>query len=107
MIGNLLSVLYLSVFLWAGCGLARKTVPTAGGALLLPLSCSYGLVLLAALPALFALFFGFALPAVLLGGAAALAAGAVLIFFVEWLGGLLMVTGGISPGSNAPLVEPG
>ena len=26
--------------------------------------------------------------------AAALAAGAVLIFFVEWLGGLLMVTGG-------------
>lgn len=76
MIGNLLSVLYLSVFLWAGCGLARKTVPTAGGALLLPLSCSYGLVLLAALPALFALFFGFALPAVLLGGAAALAAGA-------------------------------
>ena len=39
--------------------------------------------------------------------AAALAAGAVLIFFVEWLGGLLMVTGGISPGSNAPLVEPG
>ena len=39
--------------------------------------------------------------------AAALAAGAVLIFFVEWLGGLLMVTGGISPGSNAPLVKPG
>ena len=39
--------------------------------------------------------------------AAALAAGAVLIFFVEWLGGLLMVTGGISTGSNAPLVDPG
>ena len=39
--------------------------------------------------------------------AAALAAGAVLIFFVEWLGVLLMVTGGISPGSNAPIVEPG
>ncbi len=38
---------------------------------------------------------------------AALAAGAVLIFFMEWLGGLLMVTGEMSPGSNAPLVEPG
>lgn len=53
------SLAYLALFLAAGLLAARRTVPDAPVALLVPLGCGYGVALLAALPALFALGFGF------------------------------------------------
>ncbi|HJD22344.1 MAG TPA: hypothetical protein H9915_11105 [Candidatus Gemmiger faecigallinarum] len=71
--GLLFSVIYLGLFLAAGILTARRVFPAEGPALCLPLGCAAGVSLLAAFPALFALFFDFTLPAVLAaGGAAAL-----------------------------------
>ena len=78
--GNVLSVLYLAVFLAAGAGLARRLLPHPGPEELVVYACGFGLSLLAALPAVFALLFGFALPAAL---AALAAAGAAAVW--GWL----------------------
>lgn len=75
MLGNLLSVLYLAVFLAAGLLLARRLAPGLPPEGTLVLAAALGLALLAALPALAALALGFTLAAALLALAAA---GAVL-----------------------------
>ena len=75
----LLSIVYLLVFLVAGLLLARWAVPDGSPALIVPLGCGFGVSLLAALPAVFALVFGFTAPAVGLGAAAAIAVCAVVI----------------------------
>lgn len=67
----LFSITYLVLFLAAGLGLARRAVPDGASAVVLPLGCGFGISLLAALPAAFALVCGFTLRAVLLGGAGA------------------------------------
>ena len=67
----IVSVCYLLLFLFVGLLLARRAVPDADSAVLLPLGCGLGVSLLAVLPALFALPFGFTLPAAGLAGAAA------------------------------------
>ena len=74
----IVSVCYLFLFLFVGLLLARRAVPDADSAVLLPLGCGLGVSLLAALPALFALPFGFTLPAAGLAGAAAAVLGGVL-----------------------------
>ena len=68
----IVSVCYLLLFLFVGLLLARSAV-------LLPLGCGLGVSLLAVLPALFALPFGFTLPAAGLAGAAAAVLGGVLL----------------------------
>ena len=65
----LFSIAYLVLFLAAGLGLARRAVPDGASAAVLPLGCGFGISLLAALPAAFALVCGFTLRAVLLGAA--------------------------------------
>lgn len=66
MLGELLSIAVLGVFLWAGWQAARRALPGEPPALTLPLGCGFGVALLAALPAVFALALGFHLPAVVL-----------------------------------------
>lgn len=68
----LLSFAYLLLFLTAGFLAARYFLPDSDLSLLIPLGCSYGISLLAALPALFALVFGF-------GKVAAVCAAAVVL----------------------------
>lgn len=75
----LFSIAYLVLFLAAGLGLARRAVPDGASAVVLPLGCGFGISLLAALPAAFALVCGFTLRAVLLGGAGAALLCAVLV----------------------------
>lgn len=65
-----LSLGYLLLFLAAGVLAARRTLPDAPAAVVLPLGAAFGVSLLAALPALAASALGFTLPAVLLAGAA-------------------------------------
>lgn len=74
-----LSVFYLALFLYVGLLLARRAVPDADAGVLLPLGCGFGVSLLAALPAVFALPLGFTLPAVLLAAAAAAGIGGALL----------------------------
>lgn len=69
----LLSLLYLMLFLAAGILLARRALPDAGISLLIPLGCGYGVSLLAALPAVFALFWGFTETAAVLAAVCVLA----------------------------------
>ena len=76
----LFSIAYLALLLTAGLGLARRAVPDGASAVVLPLGCGFGISLLAALPAAFALVCGFTLRAVLLGGAGAALLCAVLVF---------------------------
>ena len=73
----LLSILYLTLFISVGLVLARRAVPDASAAVLVPLGCGFGVSLLAVLPAVFALAVGFALPAAVLAAAAAVGIGAV------------------------------
>lgn len=73
----LLSVGYLLLFLAAGLSATRCVFPKESWALALPLGCGYGLSMLAAFPALFALFLGFDRRAAL---CAALAALVVLLY---------------------------
>lgn len=73
----LLSVAYLLLFLAAGLCAARHVLSKDSWAVILPLGCGYGISMLAALPALFALFFGFDRRAAL---CAALAALAILLY---------------------------
>ena len=75
----IVSVCYLLLFLFVGLLLARRAVPDADSAVLLPLGCGLGVSLLAVLPALFALPFGFTLSAAGLAGAAAAVLGGVLL----------------------------
>ena len=72
--GEILSVLYLAVFLAAGALLARRLAPGLPPEGTLVLAAALGLALLAALPALAALALGFTLAAALLALAAAGAA---------------------------------
>lgn len=74
--GILFSIVYMAVFLAAGFSLTRWLLPTSGAEEKLVFTSAFGLVLLIALPALFALALGFTLPAALLAlvAAAALAA---------------------------------
>lgn len=75
----IVSVCYLLLFLFVGLLLARRAVPDADSAVLLPLGCGLGVSLLAVLPALFALPLGFTLSAAGLAGAAAAVLGGVLL----------------------------
>ncbi|WP_373209205.1 hypothetical protein [Allofournierella massiliensis] len=79
--GILFSILYLAVFLAAGFVLARRVLPASGPEAQLVYTAAFGLVLLIALPALFALALGFTLPAALL--ALATAAGISLAGFLS------------------------
>ena len=69
------SAVYLVLFLAVGILLARRAVPDGSPAVLLPLGCGFGVSLLAAVPAAFALLLGFTLPAVLLAAAVVLLLG--------------------------------
>ena len=75
----IVSVCYLLQFLLVGLLLARRAVPDADSAVLLPLGCGLGVSLLAVLPALFALPYGITLSAAALAGAAAAVLGGVLL----------------------------
>ena len=72
--GILFSIIYMAVFLTAGFSLTRRLLPASGAEEKLVFTAAFGLVLLIALPALFALALGFTLPAALL---ALVAAGAL------------------------------
>lgn len=75
MTGNVLSLLYLGVFLAAGAGLARRLMPHSDVQERVVFASAFATALLAGLPALAALAFRFTLPAALtaLAAAAALA----------------------------------
>ena len=79
--GILFSILYLAVFLAAGFVLAHRVLPASRPETQLVYTAAFGLVLLIALPALFALALGFTLPAALL--ALATAAGISLAGFLS------------------------
>ena len=74
--GILFSIIYMAVFLTAGFSLTRRLLPASGAEEKLVFTAAFGLVLLIALPALFALALGFTLPAALL---ALVAAGALAV----------------------------
>lgn len=78
----ILSFFYLALFLLAGFIAARRTLPNASLAVSLPLGCGYGVAMLAAFPAIFALAFGFGKTAAFL---AALLALAVLLSLLHGL----------------------
>ena len=63
--GNVLSLLYMGAFLAAGAGLARRLVPHSDVQERLVFASAFATALLAGLPALAALVFGFTLPAAL------------------------------------------
>lgn len=65
MMGNVLSLLYMGAFLAAGAGLACRLVPHSDVQERLVFASAFATALLAGLPALAALVFGFTLPAVL------------------------------------------
>lgn len=69
--GELFGILYLAAFLFTGWVLARRLAPQLSLEGTLVLSGTFALSFMEALPALFALFSGFHLPAVLLALAAA------------------------------------
>lgn len=75
----ILSILYLLLFLAVGFAAARRFVPDGGLSLAVPLGCGFSVALLAALPALFSLVFGFGV------GAAALAAIAAVVILLLML----------------------
>lgn len=68
----ILSFFYLALFLLAGFAAARRTLPDTGIAVSLPLGCGYGIAMLAAFPALFALPLGFGKTAAFLAALLAL-----------------------------------
>lgn len=76
------SLLVLSVSIWCGWLAARCTLPDAPLSVTVPLGCGYGVSLLAAVPGLFALCFGFRLPAILLSSAFMLGGG--LLLYHKW-----------------------
>ena len=76
----ILSVLYLFLFLTAGFLAARRAVPDAGPAVLVPLGCGFGISMLALFPAVFALPFGFGKTCAALAAASALAVIGVLLY---------------------------
>ena len=76
----LIGIAYLALFLAAGLLLARWAVPDGSPAVAVPLGCGFGVSLLAALPAGFALVCGFTLWDVWLAAAGAALLCAVLIF---------------------------
>ena len=78
--GLMISLGYLLLFLAAGVLAARRFLPGEAPALLLPLGCAFGVALLAGLPALAALAFGFTVPAAAAAGAAAAGLAAALAF---------------------------
>lgn len=80
MAGDILSVLYLAVYLWAGWELAQRVLKQEKRTHTAVLGCAFGVALLAVLPAAFALPLGFALPAALAALAAAAAAGCAARF---------------------------
>ena len=88
--GNVLSLLYTGAFLAAGAGLARRLVPHSDVQERLVFASAFATALLAGLPALAALVFGFTLPAAL----AALAVAAAVAVW-GWLpaGGTAMGKG--------------
>lgn len=75
MMGNVLSLLYMGVFLAAGAGLARRLVPHSDVQERVVLASAFATALLAGLPALAALAFDFTLPAALATLAVAAAVG--------------------------------
>ena len=74
--GNVVSVLYILIYLWAGVQLAKRVFPGESRLLTVPLGCAFATALLAMVPAALAMVLGFALPAMLLAAAQVLAAGA-------------------------------
>lgn len=72
---EILSICYLAVYLWAGVGLARRSLPSAGWLHTIPVGCGFGVAMLAMLPAAVSLLLGFRLPAALVALALALVAG--------------------------------
>lgn len=90
MMGNVLSLLYMGAFLAAGAGLACRLVPHSDVQERLVFASAFATALLAGLPALAALAFGFTLPAAL----AALAVAAAVAVW-GWLpaGGTAMGKG--------------
>ena len=77
--GFVISLCYLCLFLGVGILTARLVFPAEGMLLHLPLGCAAGISLLAVLPALFALLWGFTLPAVAAAGLIALLLGFFLL----------------------------
>lgn len=65
MMGNVLSLVYMGVFLAAGAGLARRLVPHSDVQERVVFASAFATALLAALPALAALVFRFTMPAAL------------------------------------------
>lgn len=73
--GEWWSLAYLALYLAAGVGLARRCLPGAGALHVVPVGCGFAVAMLAMLPAAWALLVGFTVPAALLAGACAAAAG--------------------------------
>ena len=72
---KLIAIGYLALFVWAGTGLAKRCLPGESALHLVPVGCCFSTAMLAMLPAAFALFLGFRLPAAVLAGLCAAGAG--------------------------------
>lgn len=66
---------YLALYVWAGIGLARRCLPSAGAMHTVPVGCGIATAMLAMLPAAAALVVGFTIPAAIIGGLCAAVAG--------------------------------
>lgn len=66
--GEIISIVYLTLYVWAGIGLARRCLPSAGALHTVPVGCGIATAMLAMLPAAAALVIGFTIPAAAISG---------------------------------------
>lgn len=73
--GEIISIAYMALYVWAGIGLARRCLPSAGALHTIPVGCGIATAMLAMLPAAVALVTGFTIPAAVISGVCVGAAG--------------------------------
>lgn len=66
--GEIISITYMVLYVWAGIGLARRCLPSAGALHTIPVGCGIATAMLAMLPAAAALVTGFTIPAAVISG---------------------------------------
>ncbi len=66
--GERISIAYMALYVWAGIGLARRCLPSAGALHTIPVGCGIATAMLAMLPAAAALGIGFTAPAAFISG---------------------------------------
>lgn len=73
--GEIISIAYMALYVWAGIGLARRCLPSAGALHTIPVGCGIATAMLAMLPAAAALVIGFTVPAAVISGVCVSAVG--------------------------------